>query len=35
VGDNTTIVALLNHDRGSWAVTQEIAKEMGLNDPRE
>jgi CubicO group peptidase (beta-lactamase class C family) len=35
VGDDTTIVVLLNHDRGSWAATQEIAKVLGLNDPRE
>jgi CubicO group peptidase (beta-lactamase class C family) len=35
VGDDTTIVVLLNHDRGSWAVTQEIARVLGLDDPRE
>jgi len=28
-------VVLLNHDRGSWAATQEIARLLGLDDPRE
>ena len=35
VGDDTTIVVLLNHDRGSWAVTQEVANLLELDDPRE
>jgi CubicO group peptidase (beta-lactamase class C family) len=30
-----TVVVLCNQDRGSWAVAQEIAKVLGLNDPRE
>jgi CubicO group peptidase (beta-lactamase class C family) len=30
----TTIVVLCNFDRGSWAVTQRLAAELGLTDPR-
>jgi CubicO group peptidase (beta-lactamase class C family) len=31
----TTIVVLCNHDRGSWAVTARLTKELGLTDPRD
>jgi CubicO group peptidase (beta-lactamase class C family) len=31
----TTVIVLCNQDRGSWAVAQRIAKELGLDDPRE
>jgi hypothetical protein len=30
----TTIVVLCNHDRGSWAATQQIENALGLADPR-
>jgi hypothetical protein len=31
----TTIVVLCNQDRGSWAAVKNIAKELGLTDPRD
>ena len=31
----TTIVVLCNQDRGSWAATCRLAKEVGLRDPRD
>jgi CubicO group peptidase (beta-lactamase class C family) len=31
----TTIVVLCNQDRGAWAATSRLAKEIGLTDPRE
>lgn len=33
--EDTTVIVLCNHDRGSWAVTQRLAATMGLHDPRE
>jgi CubicO group peptidase (beta-lactamase class C family) len=33
--DDVTVVVLCNYDRGSWAVVQQIASELGLEDPRE
>jgi CubicO group peptidase (beta-lactamase class C family) len=30
-----TVVVLCNQDRGSWAVAQEIARVLGLDDPRD
>jgi CubicO group peptidase (beta-lactamase class C family) len=30
----TTVVVLCNHDRGSWAATQQIESALGLPDPR-
>lgn len=30
----TTIVAICNQDRGSWAAVREIASDLGLHDPR-
>ncbi len=30
----TTIVVLCNQDRGAWAVTRELTRELGLHDPR-
>jgi CubicO group peptidase (beta-lactamase class C family) len=32
--DDTTIVVLCNHDRGSWAATQQIEAVLGLPDAR-
>lgn len=32
--DGTSIIVLCNQDRGSWAVTQRLATELGLTDPR-
>ena len=34
VMDDTTIVVLCNHDRGSWAATRQIEATFGLADPR-
>lgn len=34
VAAGTSIIVLCNHDRGSWAVTQRLAAEFGLADPR-
>ncbi len=31
----TTIVVLCNQDRGSWAATARLTKELGLSDPRD
>jgi len=31
----TTVIVLCNQDRGSWAVAQRLAKELGVDDPRE
>jgi CubicO group peptidase (beta-lactamase class C family) len=31
----TTIVALCNQDRGSWAVTKRLSEELGLREPRD
>ena len=31
----TTIVVLCNQDRGSWAATVRLTKELGLTDPRD
>lgn len=31
----TTVVVLCNQDRGSWPVTQRLAREFELSDPRE
>ena len=31
----TTIVALCNQDRGSWAAVKYLTKELGLRDPRD
>ncbi len=35
VEPEVTIVVLCNQDRGSWAVAQRLAEELGLSDPRE
>ena len=35
VEENISIVVLCNHDRGSWAVIQELERALGLEDPRE
>jgi CubicO group peptidase (beta-lactamase class C family) len=35
VASGTTVIVLCNQDRGSWAVAQRIAEELGLDDPRE
>jgi D-alanyl-D-alanine carboxypeptidase len=35
VGAGTTVVVLCNQDRGSWAVAQRMARELGLDDPRD
>jgi len=35
VGSDTTVIVLCNQDRGSWAVAQRIAADLGLTDPRE
>jgi CubicO group peptidase (beta-lactamase class C family) len=32
--DDTSVIVLCNQDRGSWAVTQRLATEFGLSDPR-
>ena len=32
---STTIVVLCNQDRGSWAATCRLSKELGLRDPRD
>jgi CubicO group peptidase (beta-lactamase class C family) len=32
--DGTTIIVLCNHDRGSWAATQQIEAALGLADAR-
>ncbi|CAN5840011.1 serine hydrolase domain-containing protein [soil metagenome] len=34
VSQETTIAVLCNQDRGSWAVTQHLGQELGLEDPR-
>jgi len=31
----TTIVALCNQDRGSWAASLRIGAALGVNEPRE
>jgi hypothetical protein len=31
----TTVVVLCNQDRGSWAATCRLTKELGLRDPRD
>jgi CubicO group peptidase (beta-lactamase class C family) len=35
VDPGVTVIVLCNQDRGSWAVTQRIASELGIDDPRE
>lgn len=35
VAPGATVVVLCNQDRGAWAVAQEIARVLGLHDPRE
>jgi CubicO group peptidase (beta-lactamase class C family) len=35
VEGETTVIVLCNQDRGSWAVAQRLAKELGVDDPRE
>jgi CubicO group peptidase (beta-lactamase class C family) len=35
VDRGVTVVVLCNQDRGSWPVTQRIASELGIDDPRE
>jgi CubicO group peptidase (beta-lactamase class C family) len=31
----TSVIVLCNQDRGSWAVAQRMAEELGVHDPRE
>jgi D-alanyl-D-alanine carboxypeptidase len=35
VDRGVTVIVLCNQDRGSWPVTQRIASELGVDDPRE
>lgn len=35
VDQGVTVVVLCNQDRGSWPVTQRIASELGIDDPRD
>ena len=35
VDEATSVIVLCNQDRGSWAVSQELADSFGLHDPRE
>jgi hypothetical protein len=35
VDPDVTVVVLCNQDRGSWAVVQRVAADLGLADPRE
>lgn len=35
VAPGITVVVLCNQDRGSWPAAQRIAKELGIDDPRE
>jgi hypothetical protein len=35
VDRGVTVIVLCNQDRGSWPVTQRIAAELGIDDPRE
>jgi hypothetical protein len=34
VDGETTIVVLCNYDRGSWAVSRQLAEVLGVDEPR-
>ncbi|MFZ0626395.1 MAG: serine hydrolase domain-containing protein [Acidimicrobiia bacterium] len=35
VGPGVTVIVLCNQDRGAWAAAGEVARQLGLEDPRE